>query len=81
MFLVPAHARALPQAAEAKFEKTIKSAYSRAATVAGEAFNGIRTVTAFGGAKVEITKYVNNLAAAEAAGKKKGFGTGMGMVR
>jgi ABC-type transport system involved in Fe-S cluster assembly fused permease/ATPase subunit len=68
------------QTAEAKFEKLMKAAYARAANVAGEALGSFKTVTAFGGARLEVTKYGNNLATAEAAGKKKAMGTGLGMV-
>jgi hypothetical protein len=69
------------QTAEARFEKLMKAAYARAANVAGEALGSFKTVTAFGGARLEVTKYSNNLSAAEAAGKKKAMGTGLGMVR
>ena len=58
----------------------VGNAYSRAATVATEALSGIRTVTAFGRQRLEIEKYTGNLAAAEAAGRKKGLGMGLGMV-
>ena len=59
----------------------MKSAYSQSATVASEALGAIRTVTAFGNAQVESTKYNVGLVQAERAGMKKGRGSGMGLVR
>ena len=69
------------QANAEKFEKLINISYARAATVATEALSGVKTVTAFGRQKLEMQKYIVNLAEAEVAGRKKGFGQGLGMVQ
>ncbi len=49
--------------------------------MASEALSGVRTVTAFGRQQLEIEKYAANLREAELAGRAKGVGTGLSMVR
>lgn len=51
---------------------------SAAANVAEEVLNGIRTVFAFGGEKVEIERYNKRLVKAKNAVKAKGLLTGLG---
>lgn len=48
-------------------------AYAKAASVVEEALNGIRTVFAFGGEKVEVKRYAKLLVPAEKAAKRKGL--------
>lgn len=59
----------------------MKSAYASAATTANNALSAIRTVTAYGGQRVEVEKYTVHLRKAEKAGFQKSFRQGLGMVR
>lgn len=54
------------------------NAYSAAANVAEEVLNGIRTVFAFCGEKIEIERYNKRLIAAKKAGARKGLLSGIG---
>lgn len=48
-------------------------AYAKAASIVEEALNGIRTVFAFGGEKVEVDRYAQLLVPAEKAATRKGL--------
>ncbi|XP_055307586.1 multidrug resistance protein homolog 65-like, partial [Sitodiplosis mosellana] len=48
-------------------------AYAKAASVVEEALNGVRTVYAFGGEKVEVDRYAKLLQPAKEAAKRKGL--------
>lgn len=52
--------------------------YAIAGSIAEEIFSSIRTVMAFGGAKKERDRYVENLSAAREINIKKGFFSGLG---
>lgn len=58
------------QAASASTEL---DAYAKAASVVEEALNGVRTVFAFGGEKVEVDRYANLLIPAKQAATRKGL--------
>ena len=57
----------------------MKRAYSAAATIATNALTAVRTVTAFGGQRIEVEKYARALVAAEKAGERKARSTGIAM--
>ena len=57
-----------------------QDSYSKAGSIAEQAFSSIRTVVAFGGQKRETTAYVEQLDAAFATGKRRSQATALGIA-
>lgn len=68
---------------QARLTSEETDSYSAAANVAEEVLNGIRTVFAFGGEKVEVKRYSQRLLKAKRAVSRKGIWSGVsdGMTR
>ncbi|KAI7832823.1 P-loop containing nucleoside triphosphate hydrolase protein [Gamsiella multidivaricata] len=56
-----------------------QDSYSKAGSIAEQAFSSIRTIVAFGGQKRETAAYVEQLDLAYANGKKRSYVTGLGL--
>jgi ABC-type multidrug transport system fused ATPase/permease subunit len=65
----------------ATFSEQGQKAYANAGAVATEVLSGIKTVLSFTAEQREIQRYRANLDDAERIGRKKGFLTGVGIVR
>ncbi len=64
---------ALLKNSTSRYEKEATDSYARAGDAATEALSLIRSVAAFGGERAEVARYEGHLAAAEAAGARKGW--------
>jgi ATP-binding cassette subfamily B (MDR/TAP) protein 1 len=56
-----------------------QDSYSKAGSIAEQAFSSIRTIVAFGGQKRETNAYVKQLDDAYLVGKRRSFATGIGL--
>ncbi|KAF8939988.1 P-loop containing nucleoside triphosphate hydrolase protein [Dissophora ornata] len=56
-----------------------QDSYSKAGSIAEQAFSSIRTIVAFGGQKRETEAYIQQLNAAFATGKQRSIATGLGL--
>jgi len=64
---------ALLKNSTSRYEKEATDSYARAGDAATEALSLIRSVAAFSGERAEVARYEGHLAAAEAAGARKGW--------